>query len=88
MDERRNFFIGWPEICEVDRCAICAGADWLRGDIDIDRPSEGVGNDERRRHQEVGFDIRVNARFKVTVSGEDGYSDDLVVDDCLLDGWV
>ena len=30
----------------------------------------------------------MNARFKVSVTGEDGHSDDLVVDDCLLDGWV
>ena len=84
MNQRSDFFIRWPNVSKVNRRSIGAGADWLGGDVDADRPGKCVCDDQRRGHQEIGFDVCVNARFKVTVSRENGNSDDLVVDDGLL----
>ena len=74
-----------PDVLEVNRLAVLAGAERLRVEVDIDAAGEGEGDDERRRHEEVRLDVRVDARLEVAVAGEDAGGDEIVLGDGLVD---
>ncbi len=83
-----DFFLGGPDVAKVDGLAVFVGAEGFGGEVDIYSAGEGVGDDEGRGHEEVGFDGGVDAGFEVAVAGEDAGGDEVVGDDGVFDGGV
>src|SRR5258706_489508 len=48
----------------------------------------GKRHDQRRAHQEVGFDTLMNACFKVSIAGENTGRDQIVITKDLFDVWI
>ena len=82
---RLHFGVRRPDVAQIDGRAVRAGADGLRFEVDVGRAGEGVGDDERRAGQVVGFHIGVDAAFEVAVAGEDAGDDEVVFLDGLGD---
>lgn len=74
-----------PDVFQVNRLVLLIVTDRLVRQVDIDRTGDCVGNDERRRSQVVGFHLRVNAAFKVPVTGQYGGYRHIVVGDRFAD---
>ena len=49
-----------------------------RVEVVIDAAGEGVGDDQRRRHEVVGANFGVDAAFEVAIAGEDADGDERV----------
>src|SRR5581483_2816932 len=63
-------------------------AERLGEQIVIDAPSESIGNNQRRRHQIVGANFRIDAAFEVPIPGKDRRDHELMIVDGLRDiGW-
>src|SRR5690242_11701310 len=62
---------------------------WQIGEqIVIDAPSESIGNNQRRRHQIVGANFRIDAASEVPIPGKDRRDHELMIVDGLRDiGW-
>ncbi len=69
-DRRADFRLARPDVLEVHRLAIGAGAQRLFGDIHPHAAGQRIGHHQRRRGQPVGFHQRVHAAFEVAVAGE------------------
>lgn len=69
-DERVDFRLFRPNVFEVNGLPVRSRAERFVFQIDIDAPREREGNDERRRHEEIRFDERMNARFEIAVAGK------------------
>jgi hypothetical protein len=54
-------------------------------EIDVNAASQGKGNNQRRRHQEICLDALVYPRFEVSVAREDGCGHKVFIGKCLLD---
>ena len=52
-------------------------AEWVLCQIKIDPAGEGKGHHERRRHEEVGLDVLMDARLEVAIAGKDGGGDEI-----------
>ena len=69
-DELLNLGRRRPDVLEVNRLAIAAGAQRLGRQIEIQRAGERIGNDERRRGEEVHLHFRMHAAFEVAIAGQ------------------
>ena len=83
-----DFRLGRPDVLEEHRVAVSVVADRLGGEVEIDAAGEGVGDDERRTHEEVRLDRAVDAGFEIAVAGEHGGADEVTFLDGALDGRV
>src|SRR5580693_1984408 len=72
LDGLVYFALHGPDVGEVDRVAVPALADGLGAEVDVDASGEREGYDQRRRHQIIGADFRVDAAFEVAIAGEHG----------------
>ena len=54
--------------------------------VDVGRPGEGIGHDERRAGEVVGFHLRVNPALKVAVAREDRRHDEISLGDRVRHG--
>ncbi len=61
-----------PDVFEVDRLALGAGAERLGGEVDHDRAGQRVGDHERRRGEIVGAHVVIDASLEIAVAGEHG----------------
>ena len=80
-----NFITSRPDIGEENVFAFLVLTDRLGLEIVVNGTSKGVSNDKRRRGQVVGSSVRMNSALEVSVSGKDGGSNHIVVDDGVLD---
>jgi hypothetical protein len=48
--------------------SVRGAANRVTGDVSADISSQRVGNDERRRGQETGLDLRMNASGKIAIA--------------------
>ena len=53
--------------------------------VEIDPAGEREGDHERRRHEEVGLDVLMDARFEVAIAGKDGGGDEIEFVDRFFD---
>ena len=77
--------LGGPDVFEVDRGAGLILAQRLGGEVVTDVTGEGVGDDQRGRHEVVGSDFRGDAALEVAVAGEDRDGDEGVDFNCCAD---
>lgn len=75
---------GWPDVTEEHGFARLVVTDRFSFEIDIDVADESVSDDQSRRSQVVSTGERVDSSFEVSVTREDGSSNDVT----LLDGSV
>ncbi len=81
-----HFLLGGPDVFQIDRLTVIAGAQRLLGQIDLDAAGERIGHHQRRRGQPVGLDQRMHPAFEVAVAGEHRSHGEVGVLDRLLDG--
>ena len=60
----------------------------ILGQIDVHASGDREGDDERRAHQEVGFDALMHARFEVAIAGQNAGGDQIVLADDLFDARI
>ena len=73
-----DFLLRGPDVVEEDGLAGLVFADGVAVEIVIDAAGEGVGDDERRRHEVVGANFGVDAAFEVAIAAEDADRDERV----------
>ncbi len=78
IHRRFDFSRGRPDVGEVDRLAIGRGAESVFAEIDVNRASDRISDNQWRRHQEIRFDRLVNPGFKVAVARKDRRRDDVL----------
>src|SRR5688500_17643135 len=83
-----NFLQTRPQIAEENLVAVGASPHRILGQIEIDTASQGTRDDERGRHQEIRFDVLVNARLEIAVAGKHRGGDEIELADRLLDFWM
>ena len=81
-----DFLPGGPKIAEVNRLAVLAKPEGILRKIEIDPSGQRECDNQRRGHEEVGFDGGVDASLEVTVPGEDAGGDQIMFDDCFFHG--
>ena len=84
-DRRVDLLRRRPDVLEVDRLAVLAGAQRLGGDVGQHRARQRVGHHQRRRGQVVGLDLGVDATLEVAVAREHRRHHELAVGDRLGD---
>src|SRR5690606_20137724 len=67
-DEVADLPVAWPDVAQVHRLAVAAGAERLAGQVDVDRAGDGVGHHQRRRGEVVHLYFGVDAAFEVAVA--------------------
>ena len=67
-----DFLLGGPDVAEEDGLAGLVLAERVVVEVEVDAAGEGVGDDQRRRHEVVGANFGVDAAFEVAIAGEDG----------------
>ena len=68
-----------PDVLEIDRLALLAGAERLAGQVDLHRAGERIGDDQRRRGEIVGPHVRIDAALEIAVAGEHRGGDQIVL---------
>ena len=84
-DDVGDFLVGRPDVLEIDRLAVAAGAERLGGDVDVERAGERIGDDQRRRGEVVGPHVGVHAAFEIAVARQHRGGDEIVVVDAFGD---
>ena len=84
-DRRVDFRARRPNVAEEDGSAVRSRAERLFFQIDVDAPRQREGDDERRRHQEIRFHERMNARLEIAVAGKHARRDEIAFADRGLD---
>ena len=74
-----------PEFLQVDGLAVSVGAERLGIQVDIDLAGEREGDDERRRHEEVGLDAGMHPGLEIAVAGKHAGGDEIGLGDGLVD---
>ena len=85
VDQRANFLVRRPDVLQVHRLAVAAGADRLVDHVGADRALEREGDDQRRRGEIIGAAIGRHASFEIAVAREHADRDQVVVVDRLAD---
>lgn len=80
-----HFFERGPDVLQIDAAA---GDKLVLAQINIDGASDGVGDDERGRHEEVRLDALMHAGLEVAVPGEHGGGDDVLAFDDIFNASV
>ena len=65
---RRHFGIGWPKIFQIDINTVSASANRRGREISRHCALKRIGNDERRRSEEVRAHIRRHPAFEITIA--------------------
>ena len=81
-----DFLPGGPKIAEVNRLAVLAKPERILGKVEIDPAGQREGDNQRRGHEEVGFDGGVDPGFEITVPGQDAGGNQIVFDDGFFHG--
>ena len=81
----RNLLARGPDVFQIHR-PFLALAQWLGLEILLHRAGNGIGHHQRRRGQEVGPQVRMDACFEVSVAGEHGRADQVVGDNRFIEG--
>src|SRR5690606_5429077 len=68
---------GGPQVTQVDRLALRVLAKRVVDEVDVHAAGQRVRDDERRAHQVVGLDVRVDAPLEVPVAGQHAGGDDV-----------
>ncbi len=76
---------GRPDVAQVDVAAPRALADGFGRQVLRDRAGDRVGDDERRAREEVGLQVRVDARLEIAVARQHGGAHQVALRDRLVD---
>ena len=79
----RDLVVARPEVVQVDGFAVVTGPDRLSRQIDVHPSGQRVRDDQRRRREIIGADLRVDASFEVAIAGEHGGNDHVLIGDAL-----
>lgn len=77
-DGFRNFRGAGPDVLQEYRLAVFVRTQGFLLEVNVHAARQRESDDQRRRHQEVGFDGGMDARLKVAVAGQHGGADDVV----------
>lgn len=85
LDDLGNLITSGPDVSEEDVLAFLVLSNGLSLKINVDGSGKRVGNNERRRSQEVGTRQGVDTTLEVSVSGENRAGNEIGVSDGLVD---
>src|SRR5262249_60563597 len=57
-----------PQIAQESFFAALVPGKWVAGKIDVNSTGEGKGNNQRRRHKKIRFDMLMHAGFEIPIS--------------------
>ena len=80
-----NLLTRRPDVPEEDIFALLILTKWGGIEVKGDITGESIGNNERRRSEIVGTSVGVDTALEVTVARENSTSNEIVVDDAVLD---
>ena len=80
-----DLLAGGPDVADPHVFALLAFAERLGHQVGQDVAGDGVGDDQRRRRQEVGAQVRMDACLEVAVAGQHGGANQVVLHDGFLD---
>jgi hypothetical protein len=83
LDESVDLLRRRPDVLQVNRLAVLAGADRLDIEILRDRAGQRMSDNQRRRGEIVRLHVRGDAAFEVAVARKHGCGNDAVVVDRL-----
>ena len=78
LDESLDFRGTGPQIAQVDRLAVRAGAQRLGVQVDIDPTGQGEGHDQGRAHEKIGLDVLMHPRLEVPVAAQHAGGDQVM----------
>ena len=84
-DHRGDLAARRPDVLEEHVLALGVGAERRLDDVDLERAGERIGDDERRRSEEVRAHVGVHAAFEIAVAREHRAGDEVVLVDGLGD---
>src|SRR5690606_13363950 len=67
-DDVAHFLVARPDVAQVHRLAVAAGAQRFGGQVDVGGAGQGIGHDQRRAGQVVHLDLGVHAALEVAVA--------------------
>ena len=67
-----HFLLRRPDVGKINRLAFFIFADRVLAQVNVDAPCQRERHHQRRRHQIVGANLRVDSTFKVAIPGEHG----------------
>src|SRR5690606_5076583 len=70
LDDRLDLLGRGPDVGEHHGFALPVGSERFVAQVDVDAADEREGDDQRRGHQVVGPDLRVDATLEVAVAGQ------------------
>lgn len=85
---RSNLFGRRPDLPQIHRLTGIVIPQRLLRQVERHPPGQGKGNDQRRTHQKVGFDIGMHPRLEVAVAGKHTGRHQAVRGDGFLDGRI
>ena len=85
LDQGIHFVPAGPDVLQEDVVAGLVLPDGITLVVDIDSASEGVSNDQGRACKVVSPRLRMDTALEVSVAGQHGGGDKVVVFDCVLD---
>ena len=83
LEQRVDFLGARPDVAQP-HVAVLALAHGFGHQVARDGAGQGIGHDQRRRCQEVGLDVRVDASLEVAIARQHGGADQVVADDGLV----
>ena len=79
-DRRGDFRLAGPKVLQVDRPTVAADAQGLRGEVDVDRAGQGVGDDQRRAGEVHRLAGRVDSALEVPIAAQHRCRHEVAVD--------
>ena len=80
-----DLIVGWPNVFEQHRHTFRIHAQRLGGQVNIHASCQRVCQNQRRRSQEIRFDVRLNPCFKIAIAREHRCGDELIVHNAFGD---
>ena len=74
-----HFGRGRPDVLQINVASAGSLAERLGCQVYCHAARQGEGHDQRRRHEEIGLDVLVDARLEIAVAGKDGGGDDVIL---------
>ena len=81
----RIFLERRPDLLEINVLAIRVLPKRLGVQVNVHRPGESKGDDQRRRHQKIGADVLVYASLEVAIARQDAGSHEIIFGDGFLE---
>ena len=75
-----------PNVFQQDRLAVLAVAQRFAAQVDINAAGQSKRDDQRWRHEKIGFDALMDARLEIAIAGKHRRRHEVILVDRVFDG--